>query len=135
MNTFNANKYQRNQILLSNPGQVLLALYDGAIRFARWSRVHIENGDHQAKGENISKTMDVLAELSATLNHEAAPELGEQLDMIYNYLLGRLWEASRDMSVEPIDEVILHLEKLRQTWGEAVRANAAASKVAVAGGK
>jgi len=130
----NVSRYKQNQVMLSSPGEILLALYDGAIRFSRQARIAIENRDPAVKGEKIGSVMAILAELTATLDHEKAPELCKQLEMLYDYLLERLQEASMDMATEPLDEVIVHLEKLRQTWGEAVRIAENQAKAAAAHG-
>lgn len=116
----NVSRYKQNQVMLSSPGEILLALYDGAIRFTRQAKVAIENRDPSVKGEKIGGVMAILAELTATLDHEQAPELCRQLEMLYDYLLERLQSASLNMTTEPLDEVITHLEKLRDTWAEAV---------------
>ena len=130
----NVSRYKQHQVMLSSPGEILLALYDGAIRFSRQARIAIEHRDPAIKGEKIGSVMAILAELTATLDHENAPELCKQLEMLYDYLLERLQEASMEMATEPLDEVILHLEKLRQTWGEAVRIAENEAKVAAANG-
>lgn len=130
----NVSRYKQNQVMLSSPGEILLALYDGAIRFARQARIAIENDDPAVKGEKIGSVMAILAELTATLDHEQAPDLCKQLEMLYDYLLERLQEASINMDVAPLEEVITHLEKLRETWGEAVRIAETEAKSAAAGG-
>ena len=117
----NTNRYKENQVLLSNPGEILLALYDGAIKSGRQAKLAIEDNNPALKGEKIGGAIDILAELSATLDHEKAPDLCRQLALLYDYLVERLLVANVDMVTEPVDEVITHLEKLRATWGEAVQ--------------
>ena len=117
----NVNRYKKNKVLLSDPGEILLALYDGAIKFCKQARIAIETNNPSQKGQKIGSVMAILTELSATLDHDRAPELCENLARLYDYLIDRLQEASSEMDVAPLDEVTVHLEKLRQTWGEAVR--------------
>lgn len=117
----NVNRYKKNKVLLSSPGEILLALYDGAIRFCKQARIAIEQDNPAQKGQKIGSVMAILTELSATLDHDRAPELCENLSRLYDYLIDRLQEASSNMDVGPLDEVTTHLEKLRETWGEAVR--------------
>ena len=117
----NVNRYKKNKVLLSEPGEILLALYDGAIKFCKQARIAIETNNPAQKGQKIGSVMAILTELSATLDHDRAPELCENLSRLYDYLIDRLQEASSQMKLEPLDEVTTHLEKLRETWGEAVR--------------
>jgi flagellar protein FliS len=117
----NLNRYKKNKVLLSDPGEVLLALYDGAIKFCRQARIAIETNNPAQKGQKIGSVMAILTELSATLDHDRAPELCENLARLYDYLIDRLQVASSEMDLGSLDEVTTHLEKLRETWGEAVR--------------
>ena len=117
----NVNRYKKNKVLLSEPGEILLALYDGAIKFCKQARIAIENNNPAQKGQKIGSVMAILTELSATLDHDRAPELCDNLARLYDYLIDRLQVASGEMDVGPLDEVTVHLEKLRETWGEAVR--------------
>jgi len=117
----NVNRYKRNKVLLSEPGEILLALYDGAIKFCKQARIAIESNNPSQKGQKIGSVMAILTELSATLDHDQAPELCENLARLYDYLIDRLQIASTQMDVSALDEVTVHLQKLRETWGEAVR--------------
>ena len=117
----NVNRYKRNKVLLSEPGEILLALYDGAIKFCKQARIAIESNNPSQKGQKIGSVMAILTELSATLDHDQAPELCENLARLYDYLIDRLQTASTQMDVTALDEVTVHLQKLRETWGEAVR--------------
>lgn len=125
----NVNRYKKNKVLLSDPGEILLALYDGAIRFCKQARIAIENNNPAQKGQKIGSVMAILTELSATLDHDRAPELCDNLARLYDYLIDRLQTASGEMDVVPLDEVTVHLQKLRETWGEAVRIAAQESSV------
>ena len=125
----NVNRYKKNKVLLSDPGEILLALYDGAIKFCKQARIAIETNNPSQKGQKIASVMAILTELSATLDHDRAPDLCENLARLYDYLIDRLQEASSEMDVAPLDEVTVHLEKLRQTWGEAVRVAAQEASV------
>ena len=116
----NINRYKKNKVLLSDPGEILLALYDGAIKFCKQARIAIETNNPAQKGQKIGSVMAILTELSATLDHDRAPELCDNLARLYDYLIDRLQAASGEMDVAPLDEVTVHLQKLRETWGEAV---------------
>ena len=110
----NVNRYKRNKVLLSDPGEILLALYDGAIKFCKQARIAIENNNPAQKGQKIGSVMAILTELSATLDHDRAPELCDNLARLYDYLIDRLQVASGEMDVGPLDEVTVHLQKLRE---------------------
>ncbi len=127
-------RYNENRILSAPPGEVLVALYDGAIRFCRKAQLAIEQGDVRDKGLALGKALAIIGELSATLNDDAAPELCANLRSLYGYMTQRLTEASAALDVQMVSEVIGLLQQLRVSWAQAIaqagRDNAAAGPVA-----
>ena len=77
-----AQHYQNNQIATASREQILLMLYDGAIRFSKQAKQAIENGDVANKGKFISKTMAIITEFSNSLNHEIGGRLVANLDAL-----------------------------------------------------
>ncbi len=117
-----ARKYKTTQIESSSPGQILLALYDGCIRFCRTAQQHILAGDVAAKGIAISKASAILGELRGTLDHKVAPELCEHLDKLYLFFQEQLSLANIRMDGAPIVPVVKLLGELRESWATAVGA-------------
>jgi len=85
-----ARKYRAAQIESASPGQILLALYEGCIRFCRTAQVQIEAGDVAGKGQAISRAVAILGELRSTLDHEVAPELCDSLERLYVFFQQQL---------------------------------------------
>ena len=115
-----ARKYKAAQVETASPGQILVALYDGCIRFCRAAQVHIEAGDVAAKGKMISKAVAILGELRSTLDHEVAPELCDSLERLYIFFQEQLSLANIKMDPALIDPVIKLMGDLRGAWGTAV---------------
>lgn len=113
--------YKQKQITTASPGEVLLALYDGAIRYSLQAKEAIVMGNPAKKGENLGRVMAIIGELKSTLEYQRAPELCRNLERLYNYFIDQLHEASVHMKAEPIDAVVRHLRELRTTWAEAVK--------------
>jgi flagellar protein FliS len=116
----NISAYQQSQVRTSSRGDLLIALYDGAIRYAYAARQAIENNNPAAKGHAVSGVMNILQELAGTLHHAESPELCQNLKQLYTYFMNQLQVAGMKMQTAPIDEVIGHLSGLRSTWAEAV---------------
>ena len=102
-----------------NPN-VLLLLYDGAIRFVRLAREQIEAGNTSAKEVSLSKAYAIISEFINSLDREQAPELCENLTRIYEFMLTKLTEANTNMDTEPLDLVLRYLTDMRTTWSEAI---------------
>jgi flagellar protein FliS len=115
------NAYAKTKYHTASRGDLLLAMYDGALTYAHTAREAIESKDTVRKGAAISSLMAVIAELNNTLDHSRSPSLCENLNRLYTYYLDRVQEASVQMNSAPLDEVIGQLTSLRETWSQAVR--------------
>lgn len=115
-----ARRYQTAQIESATPGQILLALYDGCIRFCKAAQLHIEAGEVSEKGHKISKAVAILGELRSTLDHDQSPELCQSLDQLYIFFQEQLSTANIKMDATYIDPVIRIMTDLRDAWTQAV---------------
>ncbi|MCP4606271.1 MAG: flagellar export chaperone FliS [Proteobacteria bacterium] len=112
--------YRRTHVETANPGRILLTLYDAAIRFVRLASQQIKSGNAAAKGVTLGKAYAIIAEFIHALDHDKAPELCRNLEMIYGFMLEQMSEANAKMDAAPLEPVITHLVDLRETWGKAV---------------
>ncbi len=118
---FARQAYQKVDAQTASPGQILLKLYEGAIRFTKQAKQAIEDGDPGAKGQYISKTMAILDEFITALDHDASPELCGNLERLYLYLIYQLTHANTTMDPQPCQVVIEHLTTLHDAWEQAVK--------------
>lgn len=123
MNTYNMNRYQQNQVGTASPEQILLMLYDGAIKFTRRAIAGIEEEKPEMKLSGVAKAMAIIAEFSNSLNHEVGGQIAEDLDALYNFMMRELTAANLNNDIEKLRNVETLLVDLRQTWGEAVLIN------------
>ncbi len=115
-----AARYTQIRNTTASPGELLLALYDGLFRFLNGARACLERKDLGRAREQLSKAYAIVSELFIALDHQAAPELCEQLEGIYGFAMDRLMHVSRRCEIEPLDEVIRVLTPLREAWAVAV---------------
>jgi flagellar protein FliS len=123
MNPYTTNQYQQNQIATASPEQILLMLYDGAIRFLRKAMAGIEASDEEAKRYGISKCMAIVSELSNSLNYEIGGKIAEDLDGLYAFMMREMTDANLSGDLDKLRVVETLLMDLRETWGEAVEIN------------
>ena len=122
------NQYQQNQIATASREQILLMLYDGAIRFAKQAKLGIIENDMELKGRYIKKTMAIISEFSTSLDHVVGGHIAADLDALYNYIMNELSKANLKNTTEPLDIVVDMLQDLRNTWAEAIQINALESQ-------
>ena len=118
-----ANQYLDNTVNSASPEQLMLMLYDGAIRFISLGIQAIENGLLDKRAYYINKTSAIVSEFAATLDHNQDAKLAEDLDALYGYMLSRLMEANLKNDSAPLLEVKKLLVDLRATWAQAIDIN------------
>jgi flagellar protein FliS len=111
-----AQNYLRTKVLTATPEQLQLMLYDGAIRFAEQGRVALENKNFEASFTAISRALNIITELTSTLNHKVAPDLCGKLAALYNYVYRNLVKASAERRLEPLEDALKILRHQRETW-------------------
>ena len=117
------NQYQQNHIYTATPEQILIMLYDGAIRFSRQAIMAGEQGNQVQKMERISKVMAIIVEFSNTLNHEVGGQIAADLDGLYQFMIRELTTARNDTTGKSLKTVEGLLVDLRATWGQAIDIN------------
>ena len=117
------NQYLANTVNSASPEQLMLMLYDGAIRFISLGIQAIENGLIDKRAYYINKTSAIVSEFAATLDHNQDAKLAEDLDALYGYMLSRMLEANLKNDTAPLLEVKKLLSDLRATWAQAITIN------------
>jgi flagellar protein FliS len=91
-------------------------LYDGAIRFLTIAREKMATGEIEPRHTNLLKVQNILAELLSSLNMREGGEVAVNLQRVYTYMLQQLVEANLHDNPKPIDDVLVMLCDLRDSW-------------------
>lgn len=111
--------YANNKITTASPADLVLMLYEGAIKFCNLAIIAVENKEIEKAHTNIMKVENIIQEFQITLNHKYAT--AKDFDEVYSYLLLRLQEANLKKDKEILEEVLKHLRTMRDTWKEVMR--------------
>lgn len=117
------SQYQQNQIFSASPEQILLMLYDGAIRFTRQAMSGLEEDNLTLFHHGIKKCMAIITEFSNSLDHTIGGEIAENLDALYSFMVRELTLANLHKDMEKLRVVEGLLVDLRATWDEAAEIN------------
>ena len=121
-------EYTKVNVNTADQRQLILMLYDGALRYMKKASVKIEQADIEGAHNYLVRSREIVAELLATLRPEKGGEIGQNLKKLYTYVFNRLVEANLRKDVEIIEEVIGILSTLREGWAgikvNGARANA-----------
>lgn len=105
------------KINTSNPHQLIVMLYDGALLAIRSAGISMEAGDVASKGRSISQAINIVSNgLKASLDMEAGGELASRLAALYDYIGQRLLQANLQNSQAALTEVAGLLSELREAW-------------------
>ena len=128
-----ANAYFQTKVSTTDQGQLLLMLYDGALRYLQQARDKMLAKDFAGKGILISKVIDIVNELSASLNMEKGGSLAVNLHNLYILCTARLLQANLKMNVDSLDSVVQILSGLRGAYAQIIEtpeARKAAAEIA-----
>lgn len=114
--------YQNSKIMTASPAELILMLYDGAIKFSNIAIAAIEKNDIEKAHNNIIKTERIILEFRASLDMKYP--VSKDFDVVYEYLIRRLHEANIKKDAEIMEEILKHLRTMRDTWKEVMRLNA-----------
>lgn len=120
VSNYGANQYKQTAIKTANRGQLLLMLYEEAIRNVKKASLAIDKKDLVLKGKAIGKTHDIINELLNTLDHEIGGKIAEELERLYNFIIEKLVKANVENSKEHLLASQKILETLYSGWKEAV---------------
>ena len=123
-----ARAYQQQSILTASPGQLVLLMYDGALRFMAQAHAGFAlPEDNPRRIETIHtallRAQAILSELRANLDLEAGGDIAANLDRLYDYHLRRLFECNLRKDEAPLIEVEGLVRTLRDAWAEMLRTN------------
>jgi flagellar protein FliS len=127
-----AQAYLSTHIATTDQGQLLLMLYDGALKFLAQAREKMLARDMAGKGVLISRAIDIVNELASSLNMEKGGTLADNLNNLYFLCTARLLQANAKLDVEQLDSVVGVLSGLRNAYAQIIHtpeAQAAAAQI------
>ena len=119
-----AQQYLQTQVRSRTPLELVVMLYDGALRAVTAAAEAQANRDIRTRRDNVSKALGILAELQSSLDREKGGKVAEELDDLYAWMTSRLVDATIKQEVKPLNEVKKVLQILRDGWQQ-VAANPA----------
>ena len=119
--------YQSNSVFTATPEQLVVMLYDGALRFCRRALGAWANGDKPAATTAVGRVTAIVHELNATLDMEKGGEIAENLRSIYTFLSGYLVESVTSRTPRSSAARWSILMELREAFSQAARKTAAAA--------
>ena len=109
--------YRDSAVLTATPEQLVVMLYDGAVRFLRQAEAAMREGAWLHSYEKLGRGEAIIDELLATLNMDTG-EIAERLQAIYVFCKRTLIEARVQKDAEKVGHVVALLTNLREAWAK-----------------
>ena len=116
------SSYQKVAMQTASPGQLVLMLLEGALRFLDRAEAGFELDDPADRNatihNNVQRTIDIVHELNMALDMTQGAALAATLRSLYAYFERRLVEADVRKEPSPLREVRQRLLVLRDAWAQ-----------------
>ncbi len=116
-----AQVYKGSKINTASPAELTLLLYEGAIKFCNIAILAIENNDIMKANLNLIKAEKIIVEFRMTLDFTYP--VANEFDVVYDYIYRRLVEANIKKDIGIIEDTLVHIRTMRDTWKEVMRMN------------
>jgi flagellar protein FliS len=110
--------YRQQSVMTATPGQLVVMLYDGCLRFLHQGAYAMREGTRLPAHDRIARAEAIIDELLATLDLEQGGEIAARLQGIYVFCRGHLLEARREQDAGKVDTVARLLGELREAFAQ-----------------
>ncbi|MDR0588925.1 MAG: flagellar export chaperone FliS [Spirochaetaceae bacterium] len=124
--------YRETRIKTASQGQLIVMLYDEAVRQLDHSlelltlnaTVKKDPSRIEQIGKAVVKTQEIITELMVSLDFEQGGDIAKNLFALYTWFNQELLEANIAQDLKRINNVRAMLSDLRNTWAEVIAKNA-----------
>ncbi len=111
-----AQQYLQTQVRSSTPLELVVMLYDGALRASATAADAMLRRDIPTRRTAVSRTMAIIGELQSTLDMDKGGAVAAELDRLYSWMMSQLADATVRQDAKPIQDVHKTLAILRDGW-------------------
>ncbi|MES9832758.1 MAG: flagellar export chaperone FliS [Candidatus Thiodiazotropha sp. DIVDIV] len=113
------NSYRQaasSEAMYATPFRLVQMLMNGALDGMSNARGSIIRKEHEARNNEINWIISVIDALRGALDFEQGGEIATNLDMLYDYMIRRLFTANVEQDIEALDEVTSLLKEVKTAW-------------------
>ena len=127
--SYGLGAYKKTSVQTASKEQILLMLYQAAIKHCKKAIQAIDDKDLAMKGESIGKLQDIVIELSNSLDFEVGGDVARELASLYDSIMYSTTQANIKIDKAPLESSLKILNTLYEGWSQAVKALKAEKKV------
>lgn len=119
--SYGLGAYKKTSVETASKEQILLMLYQAAIKNCKKGIEAIEQKNLPKKGEYIGKMQDIIVELSNSLDYEVGGDVAKELASLYDYILYASTQANMKLEKSHLEGCLKVLNTLYDGWTEAIK--------------
>lgn len=119
--SYGLGAYKKTSVETASKEQILLMLYQAAIKNCKKGIEAIEEKNLSKKGEYIGKLQDIIVELSNSLDFEIGGDVAKELASLYDYILYSSTQANIKIEKNYLEGCLKVLNTLYDGWTEAIK--------------
>ena len=111
-----SDRYLETAVLTATPEQLVVMLYEGAIRYLSQAMVCIEVRDYERKRVAVDLALGIVEHLQTSLDMRKGGAISGELRKLYKYIGAKILQGSIELKTEPLDEAVKLLSTLLESW-------------------
>lgn len=124
--------YREHALEGASAVDLVVALYDGMIRFLTAALDAVERGDVEARRTAVKRTLDIILHLQARLRMDIGGRPAQTLSDFYAAVFAQILQASQSASKAKFEHAIDCVRNVRDAWRQVARdpeANVSSSRM------
>jgi len=111
-----ASAYRKNAAMGASPVQLIVMLYDGAIRFMEEGKRAMLEKNYEVQNAKLQRSQKIVMELMGSLDFSQGGDVAKNLLKLYEYVLSELVEANINDDPIRIENAQATMRELREAW-------------------
>jgi flagellar protein FliS len=124
--------YQEHVLEGASAVDLVVALYDGIIRFLYAAIDAVERGDVSARRRAVKRAFDIIIHLQARLRMDIGGSSAQALSEFYTSIFAEILQGSQLASREKFEHTIECVRGVRDAWKQVARENIGGAVVSAA---
>jgi flagellar protein FliS len=113
--------YQQHALEGASAVDLVVALYDGIIRFLYAANDAVERGDAEARRVAVKRALDIIIHLQARLRMDVGGRPAQVLSEFYATVFAQILQASQSASQQKFDHAIECVRNVRDAWRQVAK--------------
>ena|SRR5215469_4041629 len=113
-----SQRYLETAVLTASPEQLVVMMYEEAIRHLKQAITQIDCNDFEGKRRSINLALGIIHYLQNSLDMNRGQDIAVELRRIYKYVSSKVVEGSIQLKTAPLEESVRLLSTLLESWRE-----------------